>query len=128
MTMPRRVSTQHGFTLLEVLAALTILAIALAAIIGTASNQALNTAHLRDKTLAHWVAMNKIAEMQITAEWPAKGKKRGEEAMGIHEWHWVRTVSETPDARVRLVEVAVYREKQDEQPVARLSSFLSQPL
>jgi general secretion pathway protein I len=126
--MPHRVPTQHGFTLLEVLVALTILAVALAAIIGAASNQALSTTHLRDKTLAHWVAMNKIAEMQITAEWPAKGKKRGEEEMGLHEWHWVRTVSETPDGRVRQVEIAVYREKQDERPVTSLTSFLSQPL
>lgn len=108
--------------------ALSILAIALAAIIGAASNQALNTTHLRDKTLAHWVAMNKIAELQMTAEWPAKGKLRGEEEMGLHEWHWVRTVTETPDPRVRQIDLAVYRDKQDERPVTSLTSFLSQPM
>lgn len=119
---------QSGFTLLEVLVALTILAIALAAIIGAASNQALNTTHLRDKTLAHWVAMNRIAEMQLSAEWPAKGKLRGEEEMGLHAWHWVRTVTETPDPRVRQVDIAVYRDKQDERPVSSLTSFLPQPM
>lgn len=126
--MPHSVPNQHGFTLLEVLVALTILAIALAAIIGAASNQALNTTHLRDKTLAHWVAMNKIAEMQMNAEWPAKGKVRGEEEMGLHEWHWVRSVTETPDGRVRQVDIAVYRSKEDERPVSSLTSFLSQPM
>lgn len=126
--MPLRHSDQRGFTLLEILVALAILSIALAAIIKMASNQTLNTAHLRDKTLAHWVAMNKIAELQLTAEWPAKGKKQGSEEMGMHEWHWVRTVTETPDDRVRQVEIAVFRDKQDEHSITRLTSFLSQPL
>jgi general secretion pathway protein I len=126
--MPRRRPHQHGFTLLEILVALTILAIALAAVITMASNQALNTTHLRDKTLAHWVAMNKIAELQLSAEWPAKGKKQGDEEMGLHEWHWIRTVSDTPDDRVRQVKIAVYRDKRDERPVTSLISFLSQPL
>lgn len=108
--------------------ALTILAIALAAVVTMASNQALNTTHLRDKTLAHWVAMNKITELQLSAEWPAKGRKQGDEEMGLHEWHWVTTVKETPDERVRQVKIAVYRDKQDENPLTSLISFLSQPL
>lgn len=126
--MPERHSNQCGFTLLEILVALAILAIALGAITKMASDQAINTAHLRDKTLAHWVGMNKIAELHLTAKWLAKGKKQGDEEMGMHEWHWVRTVSNTPDERVRKVEIAVFRDKQDERPITSLTSFLSQPL
>ncbi len=108
--------------------ALAILAIALASIIKMASNQTLNTTHLRDKTLAHWVALNKIAELQLTAEWPAKGKQQGNEEMGLHQWHWVRTISDTPDDRVRQVDISVFRDKQDERPITTLTSFLSQPM
>jgi general secretion pathway protein I len=119
---------QQGFTLLEILVALTILATALAAIITMATTQAVNTTHLRDKTLAHWVAMNQIAQLQLTADWPAKGKKQGKEEMGEHEWHWVRIIKETPDGRTRQVNIEVYFDKQDERPVTSLTSFLSQPM
>lgn len=123
-----KASGQGGFTLLEVLVALAILAVALGAIIQTASNQTLNTVHLRDKTLAHWVALNKLTELQLTGDWPAKGKLAGDETIGMHEWHWVRTVTDTPDERVKQVEIAVFRERQDQRPVTRLTSFLSRPI
>ena len=119
--------TQQGFTLLEVLVALSVLAIALASIIKVSANQAINTEHLRDKTLAHWVAMNQIAQLQLTRQWPPTGKKRGTEEMGWHEWHWQSIVSDTPDNRVRRIQLKVFRNRDDESPVTQLSSFLSQP-
>jgi general secretion pathway protein I len=117
-----------GFTLLEILIALAILAIALSSIISVASNQSVNVAYLRDKTLAHWVAMNQITELQITNEWPATGKKRGDAEMGLQKWYWEREISKTPDDRVRQVEIRVFRNKDDENSVTRLVSFLSQPI
>jgi len=118
----------RGFTLFEILIALAVLAIALGAITKMASSQSLNTAHLMDKTFAHWLAMNKITELQLTAQWPNKGKQQGDEEMGPRTWHWVRTVSETPDDRVRQVEIAIYRDKTDQSPLTTLTSFLAQPL
>jgi general secretion pathway protein I len=122
-----RPQTSRGFTLLEVLVALAVLTIALASTIKVTGNQAINAEHLRDKTLAHWVAMNQIAELQLTQKWPPKGKKEGTEEMGLREWHWQRIVSETPDARVRRVQVNVFRDRDDENAVTQLSSFLAQP-
>jgi general secretion pathway protein I len=106
---------------------MAVLAIALAAIIKVSANQSLNTEHLRDKTLAHWVAMNQIAQMQLTQEWPPTGKKSGTEEMGWLEWHWQSIVSDTPDSRVKRIQVNVFRSEDDESPVTQLSSFLAQP-
>jgi general secretion pathway protein I len=117
-----------GFTLLEILIALAILAIALSSIIAVASNQSMNVSYLRDKTLAHWVAMNKITELRVTNEWPKTGTKKGDEEMGLRKWYWEREISKTPDDRVRQVEIRVYLNKNDENSVTRLISFLSQPI
>jgi general secretion pathway protein I len=107
--------------------ALAILTIALASTIKVTANQSINTEHLRDKTLAHWVAMNQIAQLQLTQEWPATGKKTGTAEMGLREWYWQRIVSDTPDARVRRIQMQVFREEDDESPVTQLTSFLAQP-
>ena len=124
---PVSLRPQQGFTLLEILVALAILAIALASVIKVSSNQSVNTAHLRDKTLAHWVAMNQITQLQLTGQWPAIGKTRGTEEMGPHEWHWQAVVTETPDVRVRQVQIDVFRDRDDESSVSQLVSFLAQP-
>ncbi|MEW8027238.1 MAG: type II secretion system minor pseudopilin GspI [Candidatus Thiodiazotropha sp.] len=122
------ISRSRGFTLLEILIALAILAIAFASIITVAANQSVNVGYLRDKTLAHWVALNQITELQIGKKWPATGKQQGDEEMGLKKWHWQRTVSKTPDDRVRRVEIAVFRNRGDDEAVTRLVSFLSQPI
>ena len=118
---------QQGFTLLEVLVALAVLAIALASVIKVSAHQSFSAAHLRDKTLAHWVAMNQIAQLQISQTWLPVGKKQGTEEMGQHEWHWQTIVTNTPDPRVRQVRVEVFLTRDDESPVTQLSSFLAQP-
>lgn len=121
-------SRSRGFTLLEILIALAILTIAFASIITVAANQSVNVAYLRDKTLAHWVALNQLTELQVSNKWLPTGKQQGDEEMGLHKWHWKRTVTKTPDDRVRQVEIAVFRQREDEESVTRLVSFLSQPI
>jgi general secretion pathway protein I len=122
-----RSSGNKGFTLLEVLVALAILTIALASTIKVVANQSLNAEYLRDKTFAHWVAMNQIAELHVKREWPPIGKKEGTEEMGLHEWHWQRIIMDTPDVRVRRLQINVFRDRDDVSPITQLTSFLAQP-
>ena len=62
-----------GFTLLEVLVALTIVALALGALISTSGSHASSAGYLKQKTIAHWVAMNEITRLQVEKAWPGKG-------------------------------------------------------
>lgn len=113
-----------GFTLLEVLIALVVLAVALAAAVTATSRYVDNSAYLRNRSLAHWVAMNRITEAYLATEWPGVGKKRGDELMGGNEWAWSREVLATADDDVRRVEVEVRVSEDDDRPVATLVGFI----
>ncbi len=97
----------RGFSLIEVVIALAVLAIALSALIDSASNATANTVSLRDKTLAHWVAMNKMAEIRLTGKWPDTGIKKSKEKLADREWEVESTVSGTPEPSIRRIDVRV---------------------
>ena len=116
-----------GFTLIEVLVALAVLAIALSAAIKGVSSNTSNAAHLRDRMLAHWVVMNKITELQVDTAFPAPGVTTGTMLMAEHEWAWQVTVSTTPDASIRRLDVEVRNRKEDKQPLDSLIAYVGQP-
>jgi general secretion pathway protein I len=121
-------SPPRGFTLLEVLVALAVLAIAMAALIKGGADNARGAAYLRDKTLAQWVAMNVVAEQRLAAGWPATGTRRGQEEMAGHEWYWELTVAETFDEDIRRLEVAVRAtEEKEAGRLVNLVAFLPRP-
>ncbi len=121
-------ASANGFTLVEVLVALSVIAIALAAVLKGATEGASSARYLRDKTLAHWVAMNTITEVQVRGEWPSPGRKEGEAAMGGRDWHWRSVVSDTPDADMRRLEVEVRYEEEDEESLITRVAFIPRPL
>lgn len=118
----------RGFTLIEVLVALAILAIALGALVKGGGANAANAAHLRDKSLAHWVAMNRVAEVQLEPGWPGIATTRGTAGMAGREWQWVARVSDTFDGDVRRLEVEVGEAGREEfTPLEKLIAFLPRP-
>jgi type II secretion system protein I len=62
-----------GFTLVEVLVALVVVAIGLAALMVAVSGTARTSGYLRDKTLAQWIALNRLAEVRLTVNKMAQG-------------------------------------------------------
>jgi len=118
--------TARGFTLIEVLIALTVLAIALAAILRTVGQSIDLTANLRDRQLASWVAQNRLIRHQLQRDWPAAAATDGTVEMGGREWRWRELVSTTPEPALRRIEIEI-RATSDEQQLARLVGYLEAP-
>ncbi len=121
-----KASRSRGFTLMEVMVALAILAIALAAIIKSTAENITNTAYLRDKTLAHWIAMNKLTELQVMDVWQT-GRADGKTDFAERTWGWRTEIKDTPNGTVRRVEVDVFHEGEKNHPLATISGFLGSP-
>ena len=129
MTGNSRVAKRAGgFTLVEILVALAIMAIAVAAVVAAVSGNVSNAAYLRDRTLAHWVAMNKVAELQVNGEWPSPGTQHGKSLMAAQEWSWEVTVSTTDDADVRRLDVDVYADKDHKDSLASMVAYVGRPM
>jgi general secretion pathway protein I len=121
----RGITEARGFTLIEVLVALAFLVLAIVALLGQTGSYTANAGVLREKTLALWVAHNRLTEIGLEPGWPAVGRSDGDAQLAEVDWRWDVTVSETPDPRVRRVDITVRREAQDD-PAAELSSFVAE--
>jgi general secretion pathway protein I len=119
----------RGFTLLEVLVALAIVAMSVGALLGTVTSSASNVIYLKDKTLAEWVALNRLTEARIDKNMPDKGKRTGNTVMAGMRWEWEEEVVELPikgmfriDVRAHSTGEFVDDSKPEEKPTAQTLS------
>lgn len=96
-----------GFTLLEVLVALAVFAVAAIALMKVSESQLQLSNRLEEKTFAHWVALNMLTEMQAGQDWPSIGEQTGKVSMASRDWKVKIKTQATPMARVRRVDVVV---------------------
>ena len=83
-----------GFTLLEVLVALVIVALGMSALLETLNQSASNVAALREKTVAEWIAMNQIALARLALNAPTTGTTQGDvQSCANGNWHWQQQVN-----------------------------------
>jgi general secretion pathway protein I len=99
-----------GFTLIEVLAALVIVSLGMLGVIEAVSQTVSNTTYLKDKTLAHWIAMNQLAQVRLSGRVPEIKKTDGQLEYAGQRWRWIMTVTQTPVASMRRIDINVRRD------------------
>ncbi len=116
----------RGFTLLEVLVALVVLALSLTALVRLSALEARALADLRERTVAHWVAANVLEETRLAESWPATGLRNGSTRMGGREWRWELAVQDTDEPAIRRLDVSVQLSQGDGAGAA-LTGFVGRP-
>lgn len=85
-----------GFTLVEVLVALVIVALGSAAVLSALTTGADSTARLRERSFAEWVASNRLVEARTSREAPKPGSREGEVEFAGSMWQWREDIGRTP--------------------------------
>jgi general secretion pathway protein I len=93
--------------LIEVLVALVVVGLGMLAVIQTVSGTANTSFYMREKTLAHWIAMNKLTEVRLQPNPPPIDKSSDEVEMAGRDWRWTMEVKQTPVESIRRIEIRV---------------------
>lgn len=119
---------QFGFTLIEVLIALVILAVALTAVIKATQDNIRGTARVQDRMVAHWVAMNIVAKIQtgILSIPVTDSPETGWQQAFATRWRWQAAVAGAGNSYYERINVNVYRGQQKKQ-LEHLIAFVHLP-
>lgn len=118
-------SFNNGFTLIEVIVAVAVIAFGLAATIKTVSTVTRNTFHLNEQIVATWAAQNAMALYELNIENDAAKETSGVEELAGVEWYWKKELVDTQDPDIKRVEIEVRRDEgKDSQVYATLVSLL----
>ncbi len=96
-----------GFTLIEVIVALVVISLGMLGVIQVVSQTASNSGYLRDKTIAHWIAMNRLTEVRLQKTAPKVDKSSDEVEMAGRHWKWTMTVTQTAVDTIRRIDISV---------------------
>jgi general secretion pathway protein I len=118
----RRGRGPRAFSLLEVLIALAVLALVMAALLRALGSEAAGLAERRERLFAQWVAADVLAEARLAGV-PPVGRRSGRSEQGGLAFAWTLEVQPSGVAGLRRMQVAVRREDAPDAPVLTLDGF-----
>ena len=118
---------QPGFTLLEVMVALAIVAFGMMAVQTQLNRYIVSSVVTEEKTLASWVAANKLTELSVASSWPEIGTSDEDVEFAQREWRLTIEVSETQVENLRRVDVSVALADDVEREIYNASGLLEPP-
>jgi general secretion pathway protein I len=116
-----------GFTLIEVLVAFFVLALAVAATTRMTFRSIDTAAQLRARLLADWVAQDRLEESRAMREWPAVGVREGDVEQAGLSFHWREIVAPTATRQFRRVELIITAKSDPESVLARQIVTIGEP-
>ena len=117
----------RGFTLIEVMVALAIVALSLTAV-AASMNQMIDAATtMRDRTYASWIAQNMITEVRLGNAIPEVGSSSGEIEFGNTDWEWRVVISESGIENFMRIDVSVSLAG-DEYVIRTVTGFVGEPV
>jgi general secretion pathway protein I len=121
---------QSGFTLVEVLVALMVVAMGLAALMVAVSGTARTSGYLRDKSLAQWMALNRLAEVRLNLIKFGQNTDTGELNFANRTWHYDTRYFDTSIPSMKRVVVRIYAgdAKTKGNPLVEATGFMGSAL
>lgn len=115
----------RGFTLIEVVVALAVVAIGLLALAATTAQYTRQAAGLEERSVATWIAADRLAEIRLQPGFPDTGTQHGTQTMAGRDWSWRAVISDAPgESDLRRIDVAVAPGPELEHPLVLLTGFI----
>ncbi|HAU1151431.1 TPA: type II secretion system protein GspI [Legionella pneumophila] len=106
--MMPKTKLSYGFTLIEVLLALTVIAIALTALLKATAQNTENTHRIKEKTISHWIAMQGVAMIQLNLLRTSQSQESTQVTTMLgQKWYWRAKISATPIKRMQQITISV---------------------
>ncbi|MGB5211060.1 MAG: type II secretion system minor pseudopilin GspI [Gammaproteobacteria bacterium] len=119
--------SSRGFTLLEVMVALLIVALGIVGLFNQIIGITAGTIQMKERTLASWVALNEITRVRLGGEMPDVGEFDGELEYANGEYRWQARVSETGVDNLRRIDIDVAYADDPDTILGQATGFLSPP-